>query len=165
MTNKTITMIAIAIAGAFGVANAALLGRTNRVVGAIDKMADRMNVSIPDILVEKAMTKAADKEAGKAAAGVRNLAEEKIGFAIEAEVACITDELEDSVRTEFKKKLSVLDVEEIKADIAKEAGRIIAADMVAPVADSSETAQIIRACTEAKLSAWDIQNILESAKN
>ena len=105
MTNKTITMIAIAIAGAFGVANAALLGRTNRVVGAIDKMADRMNVSIPDILVEKAMTKAADKEAGEVAAGVRNLAEEKIGSATEAEVYYIKGELEYSVRTEFKKKL------------------------------------------------------------
>lgn len=134
----------------------------------VEDVAKNIDVEVPDNLVAVAMDRAANNAAETSANKVAKTTELAIRNAVEEAINKEKKNLEVSLKEELNRKISLVDIEDIKAKVVSKASLTVANSLVAslPVISSkSNTAEIIRACNDAGIdSAYDIERILEKSK-
>lgn len=135
---------------------------------AVDDMAKGIDVDIPDAIVNTAMTKAAEREATKAAANVNKEAVSIISSRVKKEVENERQHISESVKTKIEEQISLVDINDVKKQVVDKATQSVAKEVISRVpvlGNQSNTASIIRACKDAGItSSYQIQNILQTAK-
>lgn len=179
MNTKTIIGLGIA-AGATAVTTIAgeiyTLWRVNKVSkevtrfnAAVDEAARYVNVDIPNELIAVAMDKAANAEASKAAAKAADDAKAIVQASVDEVIKQEKSSIENSVKTELERQINLVDIEDIKSKVINKTSASIANDVMARVPfissyGSSDIAGVIRACKEANMSSWQIEDIVKSIK-
>lgn len=178
---NTKTMIGIGIAaGTTAVTTIAgeiyTLWRVNKVSKEIERFDAAVNeasryidVNIPNELVTVAMDRAANAEASKAAEKAANDAKTIVQTSVDKVIENEKSNIEASVKTELERQINLVDIEDIKSKVVNKTSASIANDVVArlPFISSygdSDIASIIRACKEANMSSWQIEDIVKSVK-
>lgn len=178
---NTKTMIGIGIAaGTTAVTTIAgeiyTLWRVNKVSKEIERFDAAVNeasryidVNIPNELVTVAMDRAANAEASKAAEKAANDAKAIVQTSVDKVIKNEKNNIEASVKTELERQINLVDIEDIKSKVVNKTSASIANDVVTrlPFISSygdSDIANIIRACKEANMSSWQIEDIVKSVK-
>lgn len=133
----------------------------------VDEVTRNINVDIPDKVVAVAMDRAANREAEAAAKNVAKTATDTIQKSVDKAIEKEKSGIEPAVRMELEKKISLVDIEDIKSKVAKEAASTITSGMISRISgisSSCDTAEVIRACKEAGMSGWQIQDVIETMK-
>lgn len=173
-TNETIKMVIICA----GVAGAAALSIyaihkcniTRKEVGTLLKeledISSGVECSVPDELMVYAMEKAAEREASKMA---RVLADESRAVLKSEAKDAVKNESEvikKHVRSELEKQLTKVDISEMKRAVTNEAAKKIVNEVSSGFGFSSgnDIPSIVKACKDAGMSSWQIENILEKYK-
>ena len=179
MNTKTIIGLGIA-AGTTAVTTIAgeiyTLWRVNKVSkevarfnAAVDEATRYGNVDIPNELIAVAMDKAANVEASKAAEKAADGAKTIIQASVDEVIKQEKSSIENSVKTELERQISLVDIEDIKSKVVSKASASVANDLMCHIpvvssSSSSDIANIITDCKDANMSSWQIEDVLRRLK-
>jgi len=145
--------------------NGVALWRMWQIKKGFDRVSDNVEVEIPESILTIAMNKAADKEAKIAANECRQMARDTINEMVKEEIAKVKGDLSKSVKENVEKQVSMLDINDIKKEVAKDVGKSVVYDLCSGLhgTRTNDAVAVINACREAGItSEWQIRNILES---
>ena len=136
---------------------------------AVDTAMEHIDVTVPNELVAVAMDRAADKAASKAAENVTSAATAVIQNSVDKVIKDQKSSIEKSVTTELERQISLVDIEDIKSKVVSKASASVANDLMCHIpvvssSSSSDIANIIRACKDANMSGWQIEDVLRRLK-
>lgn len=136
--------------------------KLNDVFKGIDRMSSKIDVDIPESIVNAAVDRAVEKHAEDAATHVFKSMAKSIDERVTEITKSAYNNVEDDVKKKLLDRVNLQTIEEIKNLAAKE----IAKKTSLPIYSLGTTTQeaIIKACTERGMSAWEIERILKAAK-
>ena len=132
----------------------------------MDKLSDGIDVDIPDKIVNTAMNEAAKKAANQKAAEAAKAVKAHMFNTVDEKVKESVGDVTPEIRKRLEEQISMVDIADIKSEVIKKAAGIVTENVSFPsfMAGKSSAAEIIEACTKAGMSSWQIENILNAAK-
>lgn len=133
----------------------------------MDELSDGIEIDIPEKIVNLAVEKAASKVATAECFKVSKRADDIIKDKVMSEVSSVKKTLSDKVKVEVENQISVLDISDIKKEIVKDVSSMVFKDVIGNISRSGYSdsfADVIKACTDAGMHSWEIENILSKLK-
>lgn len=173
MKKETMIKLGFAAVGIIGVVAYAKAYTANEnvkeLLASMDKVSDGIDVDISESMLRVAVNNAADKAAKAATEKAVKEIREDISNTVARSVSKAVGDIKPAVQQSLEQKITMIDIAEIKKDVVKSTAKKLAEDMAFPNLFSgrnvpNSTAEIIKVCTDAGMSSWQIENILETAQ-
>ena len=130
---------------------------------AIEDISDNINAEVPEKIMNAAIEKAANRTAQREADDISRVARTIINTNVNKEIEKVKSEMSDKVKEQLERKISMIEVSEIKEKVTEEVSKMIFKDLVSrDIKPSNDMASIIESCNNAGMSSWEIENILKS---
>lgn len=147
--------------GVFGIVKSVQLEKKlDNITKSIDDISDDVDLTVPEDIVKVAMTTAANKECEKAAKKACDRVTEDINQQVRDAVNKAHKDIEADLKKALEEKISLETLENVERLAAKDIVRKISPVYSAP----SDIASIIRSCTEAGMTSYDISRVIESMR-
>lgn len=150
--------------------------RTNRVLDNVHEAADQMNIDVPDPIIAAAVREAVFREADKASTMVRTEIREDIHAETKKAIKDAYEDVKDDVKEELEKQIKDVNIDSMVKDVKKDSIAAVSRRALNEVLDdlgvftrfgnsgtrSSNVADVIKACKDANMAGWQIENIVKT---
>lgn len=168
MKKETMFAIGLGVVGIIGLAAYSKASVTDEhikeLMKTMDRMSDNIDVDISEKLVDRAVKVAADKAVKVAADKAAKKITEDIDDYISDGISEAISNIKPEIRHTLEKQITMLDLEDIKNDVVKKTAGIVAENISIPgfLSSRNNTADVVKACVDADMDSWEIQNILKT---
>lgn len=159
--------------GAYGLYKACNL--QNAFVSKVNDVTGQIEVDIPESVVQAATTKALSTEVGKIATREARALDNAITSMVKETVNASKKSITAGVKDAITKQLADVDVSGLQDQVIESATEQVASDLIdsfkavstpwvniKPSTTGNNTVDIIKACKDAGMSSWQIQDVIEN---
>lgn len=159
--------------GAYGLYKASQLN--NAFVSKVNDVTGKIEVDVPESVIQAATNKALSTEVGKIATREARALDNTITTMVKETVNASKKSITEGVKDAITKQLADVKVSDLQAKVVESATEKVAGELVdsfkavstpwvniKPSTTGNNTVDIIRACKDAGMSSWQIENVIEN---
>ena len=129
---------------------------------AVDDASEKIDLTVPEDIVKVAMTKAAKRECAKVASVEALKVAKDISKKVDETLSSAYQNVEDDLKKQLEEKISMSTLDNIEKSVANKVSKRILNNPLFSFGKVNDVCDVIRSCTEAGMTAYDISRILKS---